>query len=151
MPFGGVQQLWNRFRFPWVAGYHVVPTYMGAFSGETVKPHMLISNLFWTWALNRDKPSLRQFKGSLGSVYTCEIVPGNRGCTKRAITGGPALKDTQNYTDEFGKAFKDVFRDFSECSAPAAGYDINDFEMCPVSFAAWRDLHLTSCLQLLSN
>ena len=41
---------------PWVQE-HMADTYMGAFQGDSEKPHVLLSNRYWIHALTRDRPT----------------------------------------------------------------------------------------------
>ena len=142
-----LESLWTQFCFPWVGGYHIAHTYMGAFGADTIKPHKLISNRWWAFGLSRDKPSLRSFE-SRRRTYTSVITEDSAGNRKRAITGTKELKGTEEYTDEFGVAFADLFADYQVHIADEIPvYNVDDFDKCPISFTVWRDLELSTCLR----
>ncbi len=87
-----IRDLWRVFKFPWVRGDEIAYTFMGAFFGETEKPHKLISNLWWVYGLARDKPSREKFRDRKKTTYTQVVTVDAAGVTHRAITGGPDLK-----------------------------------------------------------
>ncbi len=91
-----IRDLWRVFKFPWVRGDEIAYTFMGAFFGETEKPHKLISNLWWVYGLARDKPSQEKFRATKKTTYTQVVTVDAAGVTHRAITGGPDLKKTKS-------------------------------------------------------
>jgi hypothetical protein len=145
-----IRDLWRVFKFPWVRGDEIAYTFMGAFFGETEKPHKLISNLWWVYGLARDKPSREKFRDRKKTTYTQVVTVDAAGVTHRSITGGPDLKKNEEYTDAFGESFAELFLNYrADAGNCELSYDLDDYEQCPISFSAWQDLNLASCLAKL--
>ena len=122
-----------------------VTTYMGAFAGETVKPHALFGCSAWLGALARSHP------GQIGSGgdHIVKKYVDSRG--RKKCSGGPGLKDTQTYSAAFGVAVADAFYDRHgdeelRTDLNMHGLDGID-EADAVSFAeAWADLDVDAVL-----
>ena len=79
-------------------------TYMGAFDGDTLKPSKLTGNRQLVKALGRSQPKRGNFDSSQVSVVKVHQLTG-----QKIVAGGPGLKQTQAYTDEFGQAVLDAY------------------------------------------
>ena len=79
--------------------WHKVDTYMGAFGAKTIKPTQLWGNTRIVLALARERPRDTTCDSSDVAIVTKDPVTG-----WKRTTGGPGLKSTQAYTDEFGEA-----------------------------------------------
>jgi len=78
-----------------LTGFHEVHTSMGAFGAATKKPTRLYSSEEWVHEMRRAVP--RDFARD-PKKQTVKIAKGGK------VTGGPDLKETQAYPDEYGRA-----------------------------------------------
>ena len=121
-------------------------TYMGAFGGSTLKEHFLLSNKRWVYGMAKDRPPSAQFNGG-SQVVKKEIVVKN-GSKKQRVTGGPDLKGTENYTDEFGQSLLQLYLAYAD-KFTSKQYDINEYDRADISFTAWSDLDLSDVMEQL--
>ena len=84
--------------------YHQISTFMPRFSAPTPKPTILTGNCSWLRALARDSPGQCDERSGTASV----TVDANG---RRHVTGDKpgALKETEEYTREFGQAVCDAY------------------------------------------
>jgi hypothetical protein len=127
-----------------------VSTFMGAFNGETLKPHVLYGNEGWLKALERCHPGKLKKHSSVGVVNKWVDASGRKRCA-----GGSALKGTQTYTREFGEAVAGAFtaRDNPILRGQLHNYgqDEMDNVQIPTFDEAWQDLGLQEILDALEG
>ena len=133
------------------AGLHLwsIQTFMGAFNGETVKPHTIYSNECWIKALERKHPGKKG--GSANVVKKWVDASGRAKCA-----GGSDLKATQTYTPEFGEA---AAQGFVQCRQDPVfkgelyvqGEDELDWIPTPSFAEAWEDLDLPEIMDALKK
>ena len=125
-------------------------TYMGAFAGETVKPHTLYGCSPWNGAMARKHPG----QIGAGGDHVVKTYVDKRGRSK--VVGGPRLKDTQAYSEAFGVAVASSFYDMDgdeelRSQMNMHGRDGID-EADEVSFEqAWADLDVDSVLDVVAE
>ena len=122
-----------------------VTTYMGAFAGDTVKPHALFGCSAWLGAMARTHP------GQIGSGgdHVVNKYVDSRG--RKKCSGGPGLKDTQTYSEAFGVAVADAFYDLDSDEELRTQMNMHGFDGIDGadagSFAeAWADLDVDAVL-----
>ena len=84
--------------------YHQISTFMSQFCAPTSKPTILTGNCSWLHALARDSPGQCDERSGTATVTVDENG-------RRQVTGDKtgALKETQEYTREFGIAVHDAY------------------------------------------
>ena len=115
---------------------------MWAYSAESVKPTVLWSNRWWVHGLTRDKPPASEFEDT--QVTTKTIQNG-----KVQVTGGAGLKKTQDYLDDFGRAFCELYIEMNDTSDLTD--DIGDFDEMPVDQTAWAELRMDDVMAALQQ
>ena len=128
--------------------YHQISTYMSQFNAPTSKHTTLTGNRSWLHALARDSPG-----EDLEPSNTCNRSVSAAG--RRQVNGDRtgALKQTQDYTREFGVAVRDAYKtDRSTYNGlvhtnPCEEWD----EDSDVPDAPWDDLDLGPLLNLLRS
>ena len=118
---------------------------MGAFGGETTKPHKLMSNRWWIHGMERARP--RHMPKSQTATIT--VAPNG---SKQVTGNAKELKETQHYTDEFGQAFAERYMSYRSKYAEVLKDD--DFDLLsprPVSYHAWEDLDMNGALEQIHN
>ncbi len=79
--------------------FHEVHTWMDGFGARSAKPTRLYSSEKWLPTLARPAPKGCDSSG----VVVC-------GPDRRAVSGGPRLKQTQEYPEDFARAIRDGYR-----------------------------------------
>ena len=98
---------------------------MGAFSGDTVKRHLFLSNRYWIHGLVRQKPVMPT------PSTTVKRSTNRKG--KTAVTGNKVeLKQSENYTDDFGFQVSKLWQSFCD-KAPLEDDCFDELEPAPVS------------------
>ena len=127
-----------------------VTTFMGAYNGETVKPHVLYGNEGWLKMLERRRPPASKFKNE--NVVTKWVNASG----KPRCAGGSGLKGTQTYTREFGQAVASAFID--ERDNPSLQGHLNTYAEdeldkfhTPCFEEAWQDLDLKEIMDALKD
>ena len=119
---------------------------MAAFSGTTLKPLKLVGNRQSSLALARPRRA-SPICNSIGVVRSGENARG-----QRVISGGPALKSTQAYTEEFGSVVCAMYLEL-EHGHMYASVDLEDRLDEPYESAedAFSLAHLSEVLRFASE